>query len=174
MNQIRSLIVANVLWRGRLNRSSFYLSIGLFYLFGLFGLPFQIVQAVAATRGAASVLVVLNGLMVVVGVAMAWFLLGAVTRRLHDRGKSGLWLFLFFGPHAAVIALISQIPLSEQKLILLAVILGSVVAAPFMLWGVVEIFCLSGRPGVNRYGPDPLADVGAERQVAESSISSIA
>ncbi|HUH22493.1 hypothetical protein D3C87_1395400 [compost metagenome] len=157
MKKIRSLIVANVRWRGRLNRSSFYTSLGLFYLFGLLALPLQVVQAVATARDATSLLAVLDGVLVIAGVAMAWFMLGAVVRRLHDRGRSGLWLVLFFGPHAAVVTVISRIPLSEQKMILLAIILGFVVAGPFLIWGMVEIFCLRGRQDANRYGPDPLA-----------------
>ena len=167
MKRIRSLIVANFCWRGRLNRSSFYISIGLFYLLGLLALPLQVVQSVAAARDATSLLVVLIGLLVVVGVVMAWFMLGAVVRRLHDRGKSGLWLFLFFGPHAAVVALISRIPLSDQKTILLSLILGFVVAAPFLIWGAVEIFCLRGRQDANRYGPDPLATAETNTLVAQ-------
>jgi uncharacterized membrane protein YhaH (DUF805 family) len=157
MKQIRSLVVANFLWRGRLNRSRFYISIGLLYLFGLLALPLQIVQAVATTQDATALLAVLNWLQAVVGLAAGWFLLGTVMRRLHDRGKSGLWLLLFFGPHAAAVALISRIPLSEQKMILLALILGFVVVAPFLIWGLVEIFCLRGLQEANRYGPDPLA-----------------
>lgn len=164
MKQIRSLIVANFRWRGRLNRSSFYFSLGLFYLFGLLALPLQIIQAVATARDAMSLLAVLNGLLFVTGIAVAWFILGAIVRRLHDRGRSGLWLLVFFGPHAAVVALISRIPLSEQKMILLAIILGFVVAGPFLIWGMVEIFCLCGRQGANRYGPDPLATAEGEQR----------
>ncbi|MFC5371645.1 DUF805 domain-containing protein [Brevundimonas faecalis] len=100
MKRILGLIVANALWRGRLNRAGFYISLGLFYLFGLLVLPLQIVQTVAAAREATLLLVVSDALLLAVGVAMAWFMLGAVIRRLHDRGKRGLWLFLFFGPHA--------------------------------------------------------------------------
>ena len=143
MKRIRSLIVANFCWRGRLNRSSFYISIGLFYLLGLLALPLQVVQSVAAARDATSLLVVLNGLLVVVGVVMAWFM------------------------HAAVVALISRIPLSDQKTILLSLILGFVVAAPFLIWGAVEIFCLRGRQDANRYGPDPLATAETNTLVAQ-------
>ncbi|MFK0300366.1 DUF805 domain-containing protein [Brevundimonas sp. NPDC090276] len=162
MEKIRALIIANFLWRGRLNRSGLYISIGLFYAFGLLALPFQIVLAVATSLEAAWLAVGLNGLLLIFGVAMAWNLLGAVVRRLHDRSKSGLWLLLFFGPHAAVVALVSRIPFSEQKMITLAMILGMVVAAPFLVWGMVEIFCLRGREETNHYGPDPLATMAGE------------
>ena len=138
------------------------LAIGLFCLVGLVALPFQIMQAAATGQDATALLAVLNRLLMVAGMAIAWFMLGAVVRRLHDRGKGGLWLCLFFGPHAAAVALISRIPLSEQKVILLTVILGFVVAAPFLIWGMVEIFCLRGRQDANRYGPDPLATAGGE------------
>ena len=162
MKNIRNLIAANLLWRGRLKRSGFYDSIGLFCLVGLAALPFQIMQAVAAARNATALLAVLNGLLLAAGMAMAGFMLGAIVRRLHDRGKGSLWLLLFFGPHAVAVALISRIPLSEQKMILLAIILGFVVAAPFLIWGIVEIFCLRGRQHANGYGPDPLEAAGGE------------
>ncbi|WP_312147279.1 DUF805 domain-containing protein [Brevundimonas sp.] len=162
MEKIRALIIANFRWRGRLNRSGLYISIGLFYAFGLLALPLQVMLAVAISLDAAWLAVGLNGLLFIVGAAMAWNLLGAVVRRLHDRGKSGLWLLLFFGPHAAVVALISRIPLSEQKMFTLAMVLGMVVAAPFLVWGMVEIFCLRGREQTNCYGPDPLATKAGE------------
>jgi uncharacterized membrane protein YhaH (DUF805 family) len=47
-------------------------------------------------------------------------------KRYHDRDKSGWWL------------LIQLVP-----------IIGAI-------WYFVEVFCLSGTPGPNRFGPDPL------------------
>lgn len=162
MEKLLAMIIANFRWRGRLTRSGLFISIGLFYAFGLLALPFQIVQAAATFRDASWLVVGMNGLLLVVGAAMAWNLLGATVRRLHDRGKSGLWLLLLFGPQAAVVAVMSRIPLSEQKMILLTLILGFAVAAPFLAWGMVEIFCLRGGAGTNRYGSDPLATTTGE------------
>ncbi|MFC5371644.1 hypothetical protein ACFPIF_03725 [Brevundimonas faecalis] len=56
-------------------------------------------------------------------------------------------------------------------MILLAFMLGSLVSAPFLIWGMVEIFCLRGRQGANRHGPDPFADAGVEQQGGELSVS---
>ena len=34
---------------------------------------------------------------------------------------------------------------------------GRLVAAVLSIWGFVELYCLRGTVGDNRYGPDPLA-----------------
>jgi uncharacterized membrane protein YhaH (DUF805 family) len=54
---------------------------------------------------------------------LLWPWLAAGVKRCHDRGKSGLWLLLFWVP-----------------------VLG-------WLWGFIELGLLSGDPRPNRYGP---------------------
>jgi uncharacterized membrane protein YhaH (DUF805 family) len=66
-----------------------------------------------------------------------------IAKRLHDRGRSGWWaalvLFAFVlvwpSPHGA----------------------RAVIALPVLIWAVVELGLLPGEPGVNRFGPSPLA-----------------
>ena len=82
-----------------------------------------------------------------------WLFAATTIKRLHDRDKSGWWLALFscactassagsrdwLGRHRAALALSVAIGLS--------------------IWCFVELFCLRGTKGPNRFGPDPLAPV---------------
>jgi len=70
-----------------------------------------------------------TGLLIVLGLidlALLWPALAVSIKRWHDRDKSGWWV------------LIALIP-----------IIGPI-------WALVETGFLSGTPGPNRYGPDPL------------------
>jgi uncharacterized membrane protein YhaH (DUF805 family) len=57
---------------------------------------------------------------------MYWALAAFLVKRLHDRGKAPFWLLLLFVP-----------------------LFGP-------LWLGLELCCLRGMPGENRYGADPL------------------
>jgi uncharacterized membrane protein YhaH (DUF805 family) len=82
-----------------------------------------------------------------------WFLTAATVKRLHDRNKSGWWIVPFF---------IAPILLSK-----VGDWLGDSYPADFLmivmialsLWGFVEVLCLRGTRGPNRFGEDPQAPV---------------
>jgi uncharacterized membrane protein YhaH (DUF805 family) len=86
----------------------------------------------------------------------AWIMVAAAVRRLHDRGKAGWWsipLLIFplaanelinFQAHTHV----SMNSYQEAILTYLALALG--------IWGFIEIGCVRGSAGENRYGPPPL------------------
>ncbi len=78
-------------------------------------------------------------------------------KRLHDRGRSGLWLFLplllsglafaaYTNAASAPRPILEPLPLSMLGLLLLA-----------ELWLLIEILILRGKAEDNKYGPDPLA-----------------
>ncbi len=70
--------------------------------------------------------------------------------RLHDRGKSGYWLLLFYlGP--GVLGAIGKLAGSS-----IALLLDSA-SSLIVVWTIVELGCLRGIAGPNKYGPDPLA-----------------
>ncbi len=84
-----------------------------------------------------------------------WFvypaLLGAaacvLSKRLHDRGRSGWWAAL------VLLAWVMVWPNDQGA--------RGVVAWPVIIWAVVELGVLAGEQGTNRYGPSPmLAAVG--------------
>jgi uncharacterized membrane protein YhaH (DUF805 family) len=90
---------------------------------------------------------------VVVTPIAVWCCAAILIKRLHDRNKSGWWMVPFF----VVPGLYHQF---EDRL-------GDTYAAGFVglvaailgLWCFIEIACLSGTSGPNRFGPDPLAPI---------------
>lgn len=80
------------------------------------------------------------------------------SRRLHDRGRSGLWMLAFMlGPYVAPMVLASVLPMSEDPsdTALALVLVGTTL--PFWGWGLIELGLLPGTPGPNRFGEPPLA-----------------
>jgi uncharacterized membrane protein YhaH (DUF805 family) len=97
--------------------------------------------------------------------AILWFaalgilLLGGFSitvRRLHDRDRTGWWALIF-------VVLPNGLPVLGQYLIQTQpglgepMILFPIAAFALAAWGFVELGCLRGTAGENRYGPDPLA-----------------
>ena len=70
-----------------------------------------------------------------------------LSKRLHDRGKSGWYAALI------ICALIGLWPYPDGPFDFLFLIV--------LIWGGVELGVLSGEQGANRYGPNPLRPVAA-------------
>ena len=76
-------------------------------------------------------------------------------KRFQDRGKSG-WLALFgaaTGLLDSIVVLVFGTPDGDLTLVEWVVL---VPAVGVFLWYLVELGCLPGTSGENRYGPDPL------------------
>jgi uncharacterized membrane protein YhaH (DUF805 family) len=76
-------------------------------------------------------------------------------KRLHDRNKSGWWIVLFYGSPLGlpfVAAILSGTTESSVALFLV-----QLVSLGMLIWALVDLGCLRGSIGQNRYGPDPLA-----------------
>ena len=65
-------------------------------------------------------------------------------KRLHDRDKSGWWLLAFY-----------LLPTVLNELSGVSSVLAFVSFA-ITIWALVELGCLRGTQGPNKYGPDPL------------------
>jgi uncharacterized membrane protein YhaH (DUF805 family) len=78
------------------------------------------------------------------------------TERLHDRNKSAWWLLLFYVAPALMryFATASWFAGTIAPALYSTLTLTSFALAT---WGFVEIGCLAGTAGSNRYGPDPQA-----------------
>jgi len=76
------------------------------------------------------------------------------TKRMHDRNRSGWWLLLVYGPPAALAIAIERLHWNPA-LPVLGIALDVLVLPA--AWAFVELFCLRGTPGPNRYGPEPKA-----------------
>jgi uncharacterized membrane protein YhaH (DUF805 family) len=147
----RSLLFS---FRGRINRAKYWLAV----------LVFVVADAMLGLVG----WVLGNGvtfqlLSFVVNLAVLIASIAVCIKRLHDRDRSGWWLLLFYaGP--VLVAIIGGLIFWAAAdavgmdwdwsfLGLRFCLLGGFALA---IWGLVEIGCLRGTAGYNRYGPDPL------------------
>src|SRR5512141_428881 len=77
------------------------------------------------------------------------------TKRLHDRGKSVLWLLLFY----LVPGVLGEFAEAAQFGGAAGIVLHDVLAlaaSAMAIWGFVEIGCLRGSAVPNTHGSDPL------------------
>ncbi len=90
--------------------------------------------------------------------------LAVTTKRLHDRNKGAIWLIPFiFVPtvlntyyYATVFTRYGLNHMAEANANPVLMVC-SLAALVLWLWAFVELYCLRGTVGDNRYGPDPLA-----------------
>jgi uncharacterized membrane protein YhaH (DUF805 family) len=78
------------------------------------------------------------------------------TERLHDRDKSAWWLVVFYLLPGMLGHLANFSLLDGAAGVALHYALA-MVALALTIWGFVEIGCLRGTAGSNRYGANPLA-----------------
>jgi|SRR5580704_755682 uncharacterized membrane protein YhaH (DUF805 family) len=121
---------------GRINRAEYWLSILKFTAAGLFA---AVILATAAGISAAS-----------------HHRLAINTERLHDRSKSAWWLLAFYVIPDAFGRLSSTVWSAGSAGLILHYLL-ELAAFGLTVWGFVEIGCLRGIEGSNRYGPTPLS-----------------
>ena len=75
-----------------------------------------------------------------------------ISKRLHDRGKTGWWAAL------VLLAVVTVWPQPNSPFDFLGILV--------LVWAVVELAVLTGEDGANRYGPNPLRPVPAARSDA--------
>jgi uncharacterized membrane protein YhaH (DUF805 family) len=144
---------------GRLNRARYWLTILGFSAIFLIGslLSFtgkhlggvRVQPADLQYRDWSVTTIVIAGVLILLAILVGvWIGLAVAIKRLHDRDKSAWWLLLFYlvpsilpniGGHAG-----------PAEIVLALIGLG------ISIWAFVEIGCLRGTAGPNRYGPDPL------------------
>jgi uncharacterized membrane protein YhaH (DUF805 family) len=84
-----------------------------------------------------------------------WPGLAIVVKRLHDRDRSGWWVILFvYGPWLA--GYVVQAFVQPRQDLHSLWIAYNVVQTGILMWAFVELGCLQGTRGPNRFGADPL------------------
>src|SRR3954454_19649427 len=86
----------------------------------------------------------------IVMVLLTWSGLAVGIKRLHDRDKSGWWMLLFWLGPGVLGGWQTTAPEMGGGFVL------SLAAGVIAIWGFVELGCLRGTSGPNRYGRDPL------------------
>jgi uncharacterized membrane protein YhaH (DUF805 family) len=134
---------------GRINRATYWRSLVVFGIAGLFaGIILLTTASLAASLFIVTVAVIF----------LPWLIWGFAihTERLHDRNKNAWWLVAFYlvpgmlGHFAKTTWFVVATGAALQCILALA-------ASTMSIWGFVEIGCLPGTAGPNRYGPNPLA-----------------
>ena len=153
-------------FNGRINRAKWWLliliQIGAAIVFEisvgmLFGTTLiSALRGDASGAGASLGLGVLLALAYGIGLFIVW--LAVTVKRLHDRDKSGGWILLFaVAPWVCFVLSVPELFANPG---------GGGAASLFMLtgfaisiWGFIELGCLPGTAGPNRFGSDPLARI---------------
>jgi uncharacterized membrane protein YhaH (DUF805 family) len=89
-------------------------------------------------------------ILVILYVPLVWIGLAIGAKRLHDRDKSAWWLIVFYAMPGILSAVGNQ--MEDVGFMVLHVISFAI-----SVWAFVELGCLRGTVGPNRYGPDPLS-----------------
>jgi len=101
-----------------------------------------------------------------IAAALLWFALlalafatglTATVRRLHDRNMTGWWILVFVLLPDLLYGGAEYLADNAVSVNALATYVLRIAAIATGLWAFVELLCLRGTPGSNRFGPDPLA-----------------
>ena len=132
---------------GRVNRARFWIA----------ALIFTVVNVVLAILSyltdQSGVFQAINGMLSIVILICS---IAVGVKRLHDRNKSGWYLLLFYFVPCTLAALSVLIDAFVEDSIIIATVLA-LLAFALVVWAFIEMGCLRGTVGVNRYGPDPVA-----------------
>ena len=163
-------------FHGRINRAKYWAAVGIWIVY-MIVFSFISWAILGTTTGSVEgESVDLTGLgerwLVLVVLGLLWLApvfvssIAVGIKRLHDRNKSGWWLVLFYlvpwiistvTEGMAGMATVIAAATSDMTLLYLALVL-SFGALGLSIWAFVELGCLRGTRGPNRYGPDPLPD----------------
>jgi|HubBroStandDraft_5_1064220.scaffolds.fasta_scaffold88381_2 uncharacterized membrane protein YhaH (DUF805 family) len=95
-----------------------------------------------------------------VGIYYMYF--AVTTKRLHDRDKSAWWILTFFVVPAFLIftpeiLITTKLITEDNRPAQIALMCSGLAGIGLTIWSFVELYCLRGTAGDNRFGPDPLA-----------------
>jgi uncharacterized membrane protein YhaH (DUF805 family) len=133
-------------FHGRLNRKPYWMTAIAVTVLVIVLILLVLAMVGEHKLGAAIAVVVL---LVLLYIPLIWVGLAVGAKRLHDRDKSAWWLLLFYAAPSALSAVANR-PESPGIILHLA-------SFAITVWAIVELGCLRGTAGPNRYGPDPLA-----------------
>jgi uncharacterized membrane protein YhaH (DUF805 family) len=162
-------------FQGRINRAKLWLFIPIvividivyFILFSILfgGSILAMIKGGPAGLMAGGASLGLAGILTCILVLVIFFAGIALTvKRLHDRNKTAWWLIVFW-----LVPLVLNVTTLSSRIAMLSDTSGAVpptnpvmmilqlVALGLTIWAFVELYCLRGTVGDNRYGPDPLA-----------------
>lgn len=132
---------------GRVNRAKYWIAV---LVYAAISLVFGVV-AYAAGQG--STFQTINAIVSVVLMISSF---GVSIKRLHDRNKSGWYTLLFLVAPGILLASGLYMGTTSSGSGFIATALW-LIAFAILIWAFVDLGCLRGSIGQNKYGPDPLA-----------------
>jgi uncharacterized membrane protein YhaH (DUF805 family) len=143
-------------FQGRINRAKFWLAVLVYIVASI------VTGIIGFASGSDALAMLLNSIVSLVTFVSGIFV---AIKRLHDRDKSGWWLLLFYIAPGVLLGIglvagffgITEGSSGAGGIGLLFSLAGFAVA----VWAFIELGCLRGTVGPNRYGPDPLAVTAA-------------
>jgi uncharacterized membrane protein YhaH (DUF805 family) len=132
------------LFQGRLNRQPYWLVAAAIVVVVVLLVLFVLATGVERDFAVSGIFLILG----ILYIPLIWIGLAIAVKRLHDRNKSAWWLVVFY----VVPAILGGI----AYLVGMAAAVLHIVSFGITVWAFVELGCLRGTRGPNRYGPDPL------------------
>jgi uncharacterized membrane protein YhaH (DUF805 family) len=145
-------------FRGRIGRRQYWISTLLYLVVGVLGAAILVALAALNYNPPNDTItnVTIVGF-VLLGIAMTVFVVVIVTglastgvRRLHDRGKTGYWLVLYY--------LLPSMMSKNAGLDTVGLIAG-LVPLGILIFAIVDLGVLHSEAGSNAFGPNPLAKI---------------
>lgn len=133
-------------FRGRLNRKPYWLTSICIFIILLLLVIYAVVKFGEEDFRAAGLTI---ALLFILYIPLIWIGLALGAKRLHDRDKSAWWLVLFYVVPSLLEGAANEIDTAGVILHLASFAIS--------VWAFVELGCLRGTVGPNRYGPDPLS-----------------
>jgi uncharacterized membrane protein YhaH (DUF805 family) len=134
-------------FRGRLNRKPYWMTViaTMAIIVLLLLLALSMIREYRFEFAAFTVVILL-----ILYIPLVWIGLAIGAKRLHDRDKSAWWLLVFY-------LLPGILSTAGNEMGDVGFILLHIISFAISVWAFVELGCLRGTPGPNRYGPDPLS-----------------
>ena len=141
-------------FRGRIGRAAYW---GLTSLCMLALVASSLSVALTANYTSAPPVNVIAVVVAIVGcvifLVMSIALFGTGVCRLNDRGKSGFWIVLYYAVYPVPFFLVDDGRFDAAAIALISIALA------IMVWSIVDLGILKGRPADNLHGP--VADAAA-------------
>jgi len=147
---MRIFLPAPFSFKGRIGRKRYW-ALTLLYTFALLvGMGMVVTLGIVLDAGSNDATTfVLVAIAIIFLLTMTFAIAAIGVRRLHDRGKVGYWLVLYY---AVPLWLSKSAGLDVVGLLVTAAALG------IFIWSLVDLGFLHGETGSNAFGSDPLAD----------------